>query len=100
MSGTVMTVNAISSTRSLLAAATIRGRRLFGSELPIVRLLFEGGDYSRVATIRWWHLFKEIRYMICFPSRILLISNIYVCLNYSFNLISKGEDGILAMCFL
>ena len=29
------------------AAAVIRRRRLFRSELPIVWLLFEGGDYSR-----------------------------------------------------
>ena len=36
----------------ILAAATIRGRRLFCSELPIVRLLFKGGDYSRVASIQ------------------------------------------------
>ena len=31
----------------ILAAATIRGRRLFCSELPIVQLLFEGGVYSK-----------------------------------------------------
>ena len=30
-----------------VAAATIRGRRLFCSELLIVWLLFEGGDYSK-----------------------------------------------------
>ena len=33
--------------------ATIQGWRLFCSELPIVRLLFEGGN---------WHLFQEVRY--------------------------------------
>ena len=35
----------------LLAAGTIRGPCLFCSELRIVRLLFEGGDYSKVASI-------------------------------------------------
>ena len=34
------------------AAATIQGRRLFRSELLVVWLLFEGGDYSRVASIQ------------------------------------------------
>ena len=34
----------------ILAPATIRGRRLFHSELPNMPLLFEGGDYSRVAS--------------------------------------------------
>ena len=33
----------IRALRNLLAAAIIRGRHLFYSELPIVRLLFEGG---------------------------------------------------------
>ena len=36
----------------IVAMATIQGRRLFRSELLIVRLLFEGGDYSRAASIR------------------------------------------------
>ena len=31
----------------LVAVATIRGQHLFHSELPIVRLLFEGGVYSK-----------------------------------------------------
>ena len=31
----------------ILAVATFRGWRLFCSELLIVRLLFEGGDYSK-----------------------------------------------------
>ena len=35
-----------------IAMATIRGQHLFRSELPIVWLLFEGSDYSRVASIR------------------------------------------------
>ena len=34
------------------AAAFIRGRRLFHSAPPIVRRLFEGGVYSRAASIR------------------------------------------------
>ena len=33
--------------------ATIRGWRLFCSELQIVRLLFEGSDYLRVASIQY-----------------------------------------------
>ena len=33
-----------------IAAATIQGRCSFHSELLIVRLLFEGGDYSREAS--------------------------------------------------
>jgi len=49
-------VAAIISTRvrvpHIVTAATIRGRRLFCSELLIVQLLFEGGDYSRVASNR------------------------------------------------
>ena len=36
----------------ILTVATIRGRHLFHSELQIVRLLFEGSDYSRAATIQ------------------------------------------------
>ena len=36
----------------ILAAATIRGWRLFCSELPIVRLLFEGSNCLRAASIR------------------------------------------------
>ena len=35
----------------IVAAATIQGRHLFCSELPIVRLLFEGSDYLRVTSI-------------------------------------------------
>ena len=34
----------------VLHVATIRGWRLFRLEFPIVRLLFEGGDYSRAAS--------------------------------------------------
>ena len=36
----------------LVAAATIRERRLFRSALAQVRLLFESGVYSRAASIR------------------------------------------------
>ena len=36
----------------ILAAATIRGRRLFHSELPIMQLLFEGGVYSKKYSIK------------------------------------------------
>ena len=36
----------------LVAAATIRERRLFHSALAQVRLLFESGVYSRVASIQ------------------------------------------------
>ena len=36
----------------LVAAATIRERRLFRSALAPVRLLFESGVYSRAASIR------------------------------------------------
>ena len=36
----------------IVAAATNRGRRLFCSALPEVRLLFEGGDESRAASDR------------------------------------------------
>ena len=35
-----------------VAAASIRGRRLFRSAPQIVRRLFEGGVYSRAASIR------------------------------------------------
>ena len=38
-----------------LVAATIRERC---SELPIVRLLFEGDDYLRVGSIRWRQLLE------------------------------------------
>ena len=41
----------------VLVAATIQGRHSFHSELRIVWLLFEGGNYSRVRC-----LFEEIRY--------------------------------------
>ena len=34
----------------ILPAATIQGRCLFRSELPIMRLLFKGGDYSRAVS--------------------------------------------------
>ena len=71
----------------LVAVATIQGRRLFHSELPIVRLLFEGGVYSKkygnspcyirtwaaiqgwclfhseLPTVRGWRLFEEIHYL-------------------------------------
>ena len=36
----------------IVAAASIRGRRLFRSVPQIVRRLFEGGVYSRAASIR------------------------------------------------
>ena len=36
----------------ILAEATIREWHLFRLELPIVRLLFEGGNYLRAVTIR------------------------------------------------
>ena len=36
----------------VLATATIPWQRLFNSELPIVRLLFEGSDYLRAASNR------------------------------------------------
>ena len=59
---------AIISTRTLcaqceLATATIQGWHLFRSKLPVVRLLFEGGDYSRAVTIRGWRLIEEIWYV-------------------------------------
>ena len=41
----------------ILAAATIRGRHLFHSVLPIMRLLF-----LMAVIIQGWSLFKEIRY--------------------------------------
>ena len=69
--------------RCSFGAATIRGQRLFRSDLPIVWLLFEGGVYfaqtfrlcgyySRaafislrpsdcVATIQGWRLLEELR---------------------------------------
>jgi len=54
---------AIISSRTLcaqceLAMATIQGWHSFHSKLPVVRLLFEGGDYSRAATIRGWCLIE------------------------------------------
>ena len=36
----------------IVAAASIRGRRLFRSAPQIVRCLFEGGVYSRAVSIR------------------------------------------------
>ena len=51
-------LNAVSSMHSLsgaivhILAATIQGWRLFCSELPIVRLLFEGSNCLRAASIR------------------------------------------------
>ena len=38
--------------QNIVAAASIRGRRLFRSAPQIVRRLFEGGVYSRAASIR------------------------------------------------
>ena len=67
----------------VLAMATIPGRYLFCSELPIVWLLFESGNYSRVASIQrntvftlglWTHTsikhgfingFQTIQIMLC-----------------------------------
>ena len=43
---------------SLIAAATIRGLRLFHSTCPLVWPLFKGGVYSRVC------LFEEIQYIL------------------------------------
>ena len=37
---------------------------LFHSAPPIVRRLFEGGIYSRAASIRGWRLFTEIWYTV------------------------------------
>ena len=45
----------------VVAAVTILGQDLFCSEILIMQWLFEGGDHSRVATIRGWRLFEEIR---------------------------------------
>ena len=42
----------------IAAATTIQGRCLVRSELLIVQLLFEGGVYSREASIRGWSLFE------------------------------------------
>ena len=36
----------------IIAMANIRGWHLFRSELPIVWLIFEGGDYSRAVSIQ------------------------------------------------
>ena len=59
-------LNAVSSMHSLsvaivhiLATATIRGWCLFCSELPIVRLLFEGSNYSNV---KWKYYFCTRKY--------------------------------------
>ena len=46
----------------ILTTATIRGWRLFPSELPIVRLLFEGGDYLRTASIQRNTIYTKIHY--------------------------------------
>ena len=53
---TYMYVIAVIQTRALIrlvAATTIRERRLFRSALAQVRLLFESGIYSRAASIRY-----------------------------------------------
>ena len=42
----------------LVAAATIRERRLFRSALAQVRLLFESGVYSREASIRSYTVYR------------------------------------------
>ena len=50
----VQSVHVVSSyfAHVLASAAFIRGRRLFHSAPPIVRHLFKGGVYLRVASIR------------------------------------------------
>ena len=47
----------------ILAVASIRGWRLFHSELRIVWLLFKGGNYSWVASIQGWCLFEGKVYL-------------------------------------
>ena len=46
----------------LVAAATIRERRLFRSTLAQVRLLFESAVYSRAASIRSYTVYTTLHY--------------------------------------
>ena len=50
--GTALALVAYVRVPSIVAADTIRGWRLFSSELLIVRLVFEGGNYSRAVSIQ------------------------------------------------
>ena len=59
----------------LVAAATIRERRLFRSALAQVRLLFESGVYSREASIRSYTVYEAGAYLECarhIPSQLLI----------------------------
>ena len=49
----------------ILAVATIRGQYLFCSELPIVHLLFEGGNYSRAASVENSSYLLVNRFKVC-----------------------------------
>ena len=53
----------------ILAVATIRGQCLLCSKLLIVQRLFEGGNYSRAATIRG-HLFEGADYSRAVTNRV------------------------------
>ena len=77
----------------ILAAATIWGWRLFHSELPIVWLLFEGGDYSRAASNR-----RNTVYNKFWPSLHLVFIN---SIAMSFVILpSSSVEGTLPRCLL
>ena len=59
----------------LVAAATIRERRLFRSALAQVRLLFESGVYSRGASIRSYTVYNT-RLVYVVQSRMLGVEKI------------------------
>ena len=69
----------------LVAAATIRERRLFHSALAQVRLLFESGVYSREASIRSYTIFQNIT--VYRPSYICHVTHIGTVLTEHFILL-------------